>query len=106
MRGRRVRAGVASKENQANDTNIPELKSLEKTCNYWSIRPISILLLFHGPRPRHNPMGCRDHANWSVYCIWIREIIEKMGKARVQRSSTVELGVWSPWVLHRSIAHP
>src|SRR2546425_218335 len=106
MRGRRVSAGVACKENKANDTNTQDPKSLEKLFIYWSIRAISILLLFHGPRPRHNPMGCRDHANWSVYCIWIREIIEKMGKRRVQRPSTTELGIRSSRVLHRSLAYP
>src|SRR3989441_6821716 len=106
MRGRRVSAGVACQENQANDTNIPKPESLEETCNHWSIRAISILLLFHRPRPRHNPVGRRDHANWMVYRIWIREIIEEMGKRRVQRPSTPYLGIRISRVLHRSRAYP
>src|SRR2546426_6557366 len=99
-------AGWASKENKPDDSNITDPEVLKKTGNPRLFGATDILLLFHGPRPRHDSMGRRDNDSWSLYRICIREIIEKMGKARVQRSSTVELGVWSPWVLHRSIAHP
>src|SRR2546425_6308517 len=106
MRGRGASAGMACQENQANDTNIPKPESLKETCNHGSLCAVHILPLFHRTWSHNYPMGWRHDDNRSVYRVWIRKIIEKMGERRVQRHSTIELGIWRSRVLHLSVAYP